>query len=47
VFLAPDEEVQLRAMADSGVKVTAQDVPAAREVPVSEILGPPAELRTA
>lgn len=47
VFLAPDEEVQLRAVAESGVKITAQDVPAAREVPVSEILGPPVELRTA
>ena len=40
VFLAPDEEVQLRAMVESGVKVTAQDVPAAREVPMSEVLGP-------
>lgn len=40
VFLAPEEEVQLRAMVESGVKVTAQDVPAAREVPMSEILGP-------
>jgi PTS system mannose-specific IIB component/fructoselysine and glucoselysine-specific PTS system IIB component len=48
VFLAPDEEVQLRAMSQSGVKVTAQDVPGAREVPMSEILGePPREARTA
>ena len=39
VFLTPEEEVQLRAMVESGVKVTAQDVPAAREVPMSEILG--------
>ncbi|HEX6573999.1 MAG TPA: PTS sugar transporter subunit IIB [Gemmatimonadaceae bacterium] len=39
VFLAADEEVQLRAMVESGVKVTAQDVPAAREVPMSEVLG--------
>jgi PTS system mannose-specific IIB component/fructoselysine and glucoselysine-specific PTS system IIB component len=38
VFLAPEEEAQLRAMVESGVKVTAQDVPAAREVPMSEIL---------
>jgi mannose/fructose/N-acetylgalactosamine-specific phosphotransferase system component IIB len=38
VFLAPDEEAQLRAMVESGVKVTAQDVPAAREVPMSEVL---------
>jgi PTS system mannose-specific IIB component/fructoselysine and glucoselysine-specific PTS system IIB component len=48
VFLAPEEEVQLRAMVQSGVKVTAQDVPAAREVPMSEVLGPSApEARTA
>ena len=48
VFLAPDEEAQLRAMVESGVKVTAQDVPAAREVPMSEILSPPhPEARTA
>lgn len=48
VFLAPEEEVQLRAMSASGVKVTAQDVPGAREVPMSEILGePPREARTA
>jgi PTS system mannose-specific IIB component/fructoselysine and glucoselysine-specific PTS system IIB component len=40
VFLAPEEEAQLRAMVESGVKVTAQDVPAAREVPMSEILAP-------
>jgi PTS system mannose-specific IIB component/fructoselysine and glucoselysine-specific PTS system IIB component len=38
VFLAPDEEAQLRAIVQSGVKVTAQDVPAAREVPMSEVL---------
>jgi PTS system mannose-specific IIB component/fructoselysine and glucoselysine-specific PTS system IIB component len=48
VFLTHEEEGQLRAMSESGVKVTAQDVPAAREVPVSEMLGPtPVELRTA
>ena len=40
VFLAPEEEAQLRAMVESGVKVTAQDVPGAREVPMSEILAP-------
>ncbi|MEO8194566.1 MAG: PTS sugar transporter subunit IIB [Gemmatimonadales bacterium] len=39
VFLAPDEEAQLRSMAASGVKVTAQDVPGAREVAISEIFG--------
>ena len=48
VFLAPDEEAQLRAMVESGVKVTAQDVPAAREVPMSEVLaGKHPEARTA
>lgn len=48
VFLAPEEEAQLRAMMESGVKVTAQDVPAAREVPMSEILAPGApEARSA
>lgn len=48
VFLAPDEENQLRAMVESGVKVTAQDVPAAREVPMSEVLGTaPPEVRSA
>ena len=40
VFLAPEEESQLRAMVESGVKVTAQDVPSAREVPMSEFLSP-------
>lgn len=48
LFLAPEEEVQLRAMTESGVKVTAQDVPGAREVPMSEILGDtPREARSA
>lgn len=48
VFLAPDEEIQLRAMVESGVKVTAQDVPAAREVPMSEIIAAtPPEARSA
>lgn len=48
VFLAPDEEAQLRALKDKGVRVTAQDVPAARVVPVNELLGPPpAEIRSA
>ena len=48
VFLAPDEELQLRTIAEKGIRVTAQDVPAARVVPVTEILGPPpAEIRSA
>jgi PTS system mannose-specific IIB component/fructoselysine and glucoselysine-specific PTS system IIB component len=48
VFLAPEEEIQLRAMVESGVKVTALDVPAAREVPMSEIIAAaPPEARSA
>src|SRR5688572_28165291 len=39
VFLAPEEELELRALMGTGVKVTAQDVPAARIVPMSEVLG--------
>jgi PTS system mannose-specific IIB component/fructoselysine and glucoselysine-specific PTS system IIB component len=38
VFLTPDEETALRALAARGVKVTAQDVPAARPVPLDEVL---------
>lgn len=38
VFLAPDEERSLRALADGGVSVTAQDVPAARTVPLDDVL---------
>ena len=38
VFLAPDEEAALRALADRGVAVTAQDVPAARPIPLDEVL---------
>lgn len=37
VFLTSDEEAQLRDMIRDGVKVTAQDVPAAREVPIAEV----------
>ena len=45
VFLGPEEVVQLRAMAKSGGKVTAQDVPAAREVGTAELLsGTPADV---
>ncbi len=39
VFLSPEEEIELREIIGSGVKVTAQDVPAARPVPVEEMLG--------
>lgn len=38
VFLAPNEVDGLRAIADMGVRVTARDVPAAREVSLDEIL---------
>jgi PTS system mannose-specific IIB component/fructoselysine and glucoselysine-specific PTS system IIB component len=41
VFLTPDEERELREMIATGAKVTAQDVPAARGVPMDEVLGPP------
>jgi mannose/fructose/N-acetylgalactosamine-specific phosphotransferase system component IIB len=38
VFLTPAEEDELRALEASGVEVTAQDVPSARAVPLSEVL---------
>jgi PTS system mannose-specific IIB component/fructoselysine and glucoselysine-specific PTS system IIB component len=38
VFLSPDEEAALRALEARGVTVTAQDVPAARVVPLDEVL---------
>ena len=38
VFLAPDEERALRDLATAGVAITAQDVPAAREVTLDELL---------
>jgi len=38
VFLAPEEEAQIRELIDSGIKVTAQDVPTARPVPLAEVL---------
>ena len=38
VFLAPDEEQALRAMAVRGVDVSAQDVPAARPLALDEVL---------
>lgn len=38
VFLTPDEEEQLRALARDGVTVTAQDLPAAHPVPLDELL---------
>ena len=38
VFVTPDEETALRELAGDGVEVTAQDVPAARPVPLDEML---------
>jgi PTS system mannose-specific IIB component/fructoselysine and glucoselysine-specific PTS system IIB component len=38
VFLSPEEEDELRELIASGVKVTAQDVPAARAVPMEEVI---------
>lgn len=38
VFLTPAEETQLRALEAKGLEVTAQDVPAARPVPLDELL---------
>ena len=38
VFLAPDEEKALRALASRGVDVSAQDVPAARPLALNEVL---------
>lgn len=38
VFLSPDEEAELRELAARGVHVTAQDLPAARPLSLSEVL---------
>jgi PTS system mannose-specific IIB component/fructoselysine and glucoselysine-specific PTS system IIB component len=38
VFLAGDEEAQLRALEASGVEVVAQDVPSSRARPLAEVL---------
>jgi len=38
VFLSPAEEDQRRALASRNIEVTAQDVPAARPVPLDELL---------
>lgn len=43
VFLSPEEERELRGIIASGVKVTAQDVPSARAVPMDEVLGASAD----
>jgi mannose/fructose/N-acetylgalactosamine-specific phosphotransferase system component IIB len=38
VFLTPEEEEGLRAIAAMGVEVTAQDIPGARPIPLEEVL---------
>jgi PTS system mannose-specific IIB component/fructoselysine and glucoselysine-specific PTS system IIB component len=38
VFLTPDEERELRDLADKGPVVTAQDVPSARAIPLTDLL---------
>lgn len=38
VFLTPEEEAALRALAAKGVAVTAQDVPSARPLPLEDVL---------
>lgn len=38
VYLTPEEERSLRALAASGVTITAQDVPAATPVPLEHVL---------
>lgn len=48
VFLSPDEERELSSIAGHGVRVTAQDVPNARQVSIAEILvSKPAEEKSA
>lgn len=38
LFLSPEEEAMLRDMAARGVEITAQDVPAARPLPLEQVL---------
>jgi PTS system mannose-specific IIB component/fructoselysine and glucoselysine-specific PTS system IIB component len=38
LFLSPEEEQTLKSLAASGTEVTAQDVPAARPLPLAEVL---------
>jgi mannose/fructose/N-acetylgalactosamine-specific phosphotransferase system component IIB len=38
VFLSDDEAAELRSLASRGVKVTAQDLPGARSVPLDDLL---------
>ncbi len=41
VFLSPEEEAALAAIAARGVRITAQDLPGAQEVPLEDILSGP------
>jgi PTS system mannose-specific IIB component/fructoselysine and glucoselysine-specific PTS system IIB component len=38
VFLSPDEERELRELAGRGIDITAQDVPSARPIPLTDVL---------
>ena len=38
VYLSPDEEAELRRLAENGVTVTAQDVPSARPMALEDVL---------
>lgn len=38
VFLTPEEAARLKALAEEGVNVTAQDVPTAKPVPLGDLL---------
>jgi mannose/fructose/N-acetylgalactosamine-specific phosphotransferase system component IIB len=38
VFLTPDEERELRELAERGIDITAQDVPSARPIPLTDVL---------
>ena len=38
VFLTPEEESELRELAERGIDITAQDVPSARPIPLTDVL---------
>jgi mannose/fructose/N-acetylgalactosamine-specific phosphotransferase system component IIB len=38
VFLSPDEECALRALAGRGIVISAQDVPATRPIPIDDLI---------
>jgi D-glucosaminate PTS system EIIB component len=39
VFLSPEERDELRLLAGTGVRICARDLPAAREVPLEQLVG--------